>query len=129
MLAEDSDRYAVYDSIRAQRTWASPRTEPKDEIYHIGMFLRLWMELESTIRNAAPPRRSGPVIPTTSQLLSMNLLTEDTVYDFDQLRRMRNNLVHGVEPQTAEDLDEATKRLNTVLIDIKQRLRDQGEGD
>jgi hypothetical protein len=42
---------------------------------------------------------------------------------------MRNNLVHGVEPQTAEDLDEATKRLNTVLIDIKQRLRDQGEGD
>ena len=120
LLAEDSGRYAVYDSIRTQRPWESPKTPPEDEIYrHIGMFMSRWMELEAFVRDAAPPQRgSGPVIATTRQLRGMNLLTEATEYDYDQLRRMRNLLVHGVELPTAADLDEATKRLDIILTDI-----------
>jgi hypothetical protein len=131
ILAEDSDRYEIYDSIRAQRTWQSSRTGPEDEInHHIGMFMRPWIELETLIRDYAP-RREGrpPVIPTARQLLSMELLTKDTVYDFDQLRRMRNSLVHGVELPTLAELDEATRRLDIILTDIKRRMRGQMEGE
>ena len=131
LLAEDSSRYEIYDSIRAQRPWASQRTESEDQIYrHIGMFMSRWMELEALVRDAAPRQKGrGPVIPTTRQLLSMNLLTDDTAYDFDQLRRMRNALVHGVELPTVADLDEATRRLDVILDDIKRRLRDQRESE
>jgi hypothetical protein len=42
------------------------------------MFMSRWMELEAVIRDATPSqRRPGPVIATTRQLQSMNLLTED----------------------------------------------------
>jgi ppGpp synthetase/RelA/SpoT-type nucleotidyltranferase len=130
LLFEDSSRYAVYDAIRAQRSWESSQTEPEDELYHhIGKFMKCWMELESLLRNAVPPqKRNRPIILSTGQLLSMNLLTEDTAYDFEQLRRIRNLLVHGVELPSARDLDEATKRLRVILADIKRRLDDQAEG-
>jgi hypothetical protein len=131
ILAEDSDRYEIYDSIRAQRTWQSPRSGPEDEMnHHIGMFMRPWIELETLIRDHAP-RREGrsPVIPTARQLLSMELLTEDTIYDFNQLRRMRNSLVHGVELPTLVELDEATRRLDIILADIKRRMRGPNESE
>jgi ppGpp synthetase/RelA/SpoT-type nucleotidyltranferase len=124
LLAEDSNRYEVYDSIRTQRPWASPRTQSEDEVYHyIGMFMSRWIELEGLVRSAAPPQRNNrPIIMTAGQLLEMNLLTEDTVYDYDQLRRMRNLLVHGVELPTVAELGEATRRLDIILDDMKRRL-------
>jgi ppGpp synthetase/RelA/SpoT-type nucleotidyltranferase len=127
LLFEDSSRYEIYNAIRAQRPWASPKIESEDEVYrYIGMFMKCWMELESLVRDATPPQKvNRPFIPTTRQLLNMNLLTEDTAYDYDQLRRMRNLLVHGMELPSVADLDEATKRLRVILADIKQRLYEQ----
>jgi uncharacterized protein YutE (UPF0331/DUF86 family) len=66
-------------------------------------------------------------MPTARILQGMGLLTEETAFDFDQLRRMRNLLVHGVEVPPIADLDEATNRLQTLLDDIEERL--QGPGD
>jgi hypothetical protein len=92
------------------------------------MFMKFWIELESLIRESVPPQRGArAIIPSAGQLISMNLLTEDTAYDFEQLRRMRNLLVYGVELPSVRDLDDATKRLRVILAAIKRRLDDQGE--
>ena len=129
LLAEDSSRYDIYNSIRTQRFWTSPRTDSDDEIYrHIGMFMSRWMELEALVRSAtgSQPGR-GPAIPTANQLISMELLSPDKVFDFNRLRQMRNFLVHGVELPQPTELNEATNRLDTILAEVRRQVeRRQG---
>lgn len=126
LLAEDSGRYAIYERLRAHRPWIQVRTESENEAYaRIGMFLSRWMELERLLRDVAPSKpgyRQGPVLPTARELSRLDLLPDDILYDFDQLRRMRNLLVHGVEIPPLADLDDATRRLDAILDEIRRRL-------
>lgn len=126
LLAENSERYAIYDSIRAQRPWARVRTDSDQEIYsRIGMFMTRWMALEALLRDLLPSRPGrGPILPTTYQLADLGLLSKDTLREFDGLRRMRNLLVHGVEFPALADLEEATRRLDVILDEIR-RLKEQ----
>ena len=128
LLAEDSNRYEIYNSIRRQRPWAGKGPDFDNETYrHIGMFMSRWMELEVLLRRNLPPG-ARPSIPNARQLEGMNLLSGDMVYEFDQLRRTRNALVHGVELPSIDYLDEATERLDMIIAEIKRRLEEQGEG-
>lgn len=130
LLASDPSRYDIYNSIRAQRLWTSPKTDADDELYHhIGMFMSRWMELEALLRevSASQPSR-GPVLPTARQLITMELLSPDKVFDFDQLRRMRNLLVHGVEVPELAELDDATSRLDTILAEIRRQAETRQDG-
>jgi ppGpp synthetase/RelA/SpoT-type nucleotidyltranferase len=130
LLAEDSERYKIYDSIRKQRPWARVETDSDLETYsRIGMFMARWMELEALLRELLPPESGrGPVIPTARELGRLNLLPEDMLREFDRLRRMRNVLVHGVEFPALADLEEATRRLDVVLDEIR-RLKRQRDAD
>jgi ppGpp synthetase/RelA/SpoT-type nucleotidyltranferase len=127
LLAEDSGRYEIYNSIRAQRPWARVTTESDHETYrHIGIFMARWIELEALLREMHPPKPSrGPVIPTTQQLMTLGLLPPDMIRDYDWLRRMRNLLVHGVEIPPLEDLDDATRHLDVILEEIRRRKGQQ----
>ena len=108
LLAEDSQRYEIYDSMRSERPWARVKTDSDYETYrHIGMFMTRWMELEALLRELFPAKPRGAIMPTTHQLSSLNLLPDDMLREFDRLRRMRNLLVHGVELPALADLEEA----------------------
>jgi ppGpp synthetase/RelA/SpoT-type nucleotidyltranferase len=130
LLAEDSERYKIYDSVRARRPWTSIPDNSDNEVYqHIGMFMARWIELEALLRDLLPSGpRNGPVIPTTSQLAEAHLLRDDSLRDYDSLRRLRNLLVHGVEFPALEDLAEATRRLDRVLAEIRETKRDLSDG-
>lgn len=130
LLAEDSERYEIYNSIRAQRPWARVRTDSDNEVYHnIGMFMTRWMALEALLRELSPPMSGGsPVIPTIRRLTTLELLPPDMLRELDRLRQMRNILVHGVEFPVLPDLEEATKRLDVILEEIRRRRTDS-DGD
>jgi ppGpp synthetase/RelA/SpoT-type nucleotidyltranferase len=130
LLAEDSERYKIYNSIRAQRPWTRVTTESDQEIYrHIGMFMAQWIALEALLRELYPAEKGrGPLLPTTRQLRSLGLLPDEMIYDYDQLRRMRNMLVHGVDFPPLENLEEATRRLDVIVEQIRQR-KDQQDGN
>ena len=58
-------------------------------------------------------------MPTNREL--MHLLDPGLLREFDGLRRMRNELVHGIETPSPSILNEAIQRLNAILADIKRR--------
>ena len=130
LLAEDSQRYEIYESIRVQRPWTRVKTDSDNEVYrHIGMFLTRWIGIEALLREAAPPQPGrGPVIPTSQQLRSLGLLPDDLLREFDRLRQMRNMLVHGVELPGFADLEQATARLDVIMGEIRRRKRQQDNG-
>lgn len=131
LLGADPTRYDTYNSIRAQRPWTSSRTDSDDELYrHIGMFLSRWRDLEALVRQVggSEPGRAT-VLPTSRQLVTMELLSPDKIFDFEQLRRMRNALVHGVELPEISELDDATNRLDTVLAEVRRQAEKRQDGD
>jgi ppGpp synthetase/RelA/SpoT-type nucleotidyltranferase len=131
LLAEDPSRYEIYESIRAQRPWGRALISPDDEAYaYIGKFMARWIELEALLRELAGPQQGrGPIIPSTLQLASMDLLSKHMLREFDRLRRLRNMLVHGIEMPTLADLDEATRSLEAVLAAIRRRLREERDNE
>ena len=129
LLVADQSYYQIYNSIREQRPWVSARTTADEELYrHIGMFMSRWMELEALVRQVSRslPGRS-PVLPTAQQLLTLGLISQDHVFDFESLRRMRNLLVHGVELPAGEQLDEAANRLDGILAEVRRQAENRGD--
>jgi ppGpp synthetase/RelA/SpoT-type nucleotidyltranferase len=125
LLLEDPERYDLYRSIRAQRPWATVRTDSvSDDPYRqFGLFIAKWTELERLLRGTIKSKKPGGlVIPFGRDLASQNLLTEDLAREFDRLRRMRNELVHGVEPPGGAELEYAIRRIDLIIEEIRRRL-------
>jgi ppGpp synthetase/RelA/SpoT-type nucleotidyltranferase len=125
LLAEDPSRYELYNTIRAQRR--SPLYGPDSDIVEtynqFGVFLSRWNELERLLRGL---QRGRAILPTRSQLERLHLLDDDMTAEFDLLRRLRNNLVHGVETPSAAELAEAARRLDIIIAEIKRRIQSNG---
>lgn len=129
LLAEDVQRYEIYESIRAQRPWARVKTDSDYETHrYIGMFMTRWRDLETLLHELVPNSAGHVRVMPTYQLLRSVLLPDDMVGELDRLRRMRNLLVHGVEMPALADIEEATRRLDVILDEIRQikRQRDNG---
>jgi ppGpp synthetase/RelA/SpoT-type nucleotidyltranferase len=124
LLAEDPKRYEIYTSIRAHHFQTPLRTDSNQELYmHIGRFMSTWRDLEALVRQATELQSGrSPVLPTGRQLVTLELLSPGMVNGFEQLRRMRNLLVHGVELPELADLDDATNRLAEILTEMKRQF-------
>lgn len=122
LLAEDTSRYKTYLSVRAE---AHRRTVEQDfgddDFYgHVGRFLARWTEFERLVRELASTEGlSGPVGPIGRQLQRLEFLDSGMRHEIDFLRRMRNNVVHGIEMPTVGDLAEATQRLESIVTEIR----------
>jgi ppGpp synthetase/RelA/SpoT-type nucleotidyltranferase len=116
VLSEDAGRYPIFEEIRTAR----PSPEPLEPEVHeaMGEFLKSWIEFERLTREMAPPeaRQRGPVIPTSRVLASIAQLDGDTRMQYEQLRRMRNHLVHGIEIPDPRDLREAARQLDAIRL-------------
>lgn len=133
LLAADQQRYDLYNAIRNERFFFTyPRTDSEEELYRrIGMFMSGWIQIEAIVRQLgeSQPGRRNSVLPTARELIAMGLINPKDAFDFDQLRRMRNLLVHGVEFPELTVLDEATRRLDLILAEIRRRLRKRQDDD
>jgi ppGpp synthetase/RelA/SpoT-type nucleotidyltranferase len=125
ILSEDSKRYGLFEELRAARpaTDVSPdAVEPIAPDLHeaMGAFLSAWTEMERTIREKAQVAVSNParIVPTMRLLDSFAQLDPDTRMQFDRLRRIRNNLVHGIEVPAPIDLREAAQQARGLLAKL-----------
>lgn len=126
MLAEDRGRYAIYDEVRASHRVpadsapsANASTE-REANQAMGYFLSQWAELERFIRESSVDEsgQKAPAIPSVRALTRLGLRDGDTLIQFDRIRRLRNQVVHGVEIANPADLHEAgdnIKRLKECL--------------
>lgn len=126
ILSGDSERYKLFETLRAARpaTDVSPDAEePIAPDLHeaMGQFLSAWTEMEQTIRQntQATDHYTSRVIPTARHLSSYTNLDVDTKLQFDHIRRIRNNLVHGIEVPNPIDLREAAQQVRSILAKIR----------
>jgi ppGpp synthetase/RelA/SpoT-type nucleotidyltranferase len=130
LLAEDPKRYEIYSRIRASKNQSKAigdRAPDGTPFKEVGYFLTQWLKLEQLLREVAPtanPRR--PVMPSARVLQTLGIYDDELAFDLEQLRHMRNSVVHGVDTPPALFLREAGDRVDTVITEIMRRLDGRG---
>ncbi|MFD3491476.1 GTP pyrophosphokinase family protein [Streptomyces sp. NPDC058690] len=123
ILAADTSRYSVFDSIRMRMGGAKePGGPDRGDRHHelIGRFMIEWAEFEGIIRSVAPLDKSdAALVPLTRLLRGFPDLDAATRLEIDNLRRIRNILVHGGRVQGSAFLVEALERLEAVTARLK----------
>jgi ppGpp synthetase/RelA/SpoT-type nucleotidyltranferase len=126
VIAEDESAYQTYLSVRAEDDSSrgeSSRYGSRDEPgpVEVGRFLMRWTELERLLREQVPPAGRWRVTPATSTLERLGVFNPQMSVEFDRLRQLRNDVVHGLELPSARDLAQATQRLATLISEIEHR--------
>lgn len=129
LLADDASRYKPYKELREVTDRESSflsqdeRLTAPDIQQAIGQFLAKWIEFERMIRERATApgfegRRIG--FPTARVLSELQLFDEETSWEIDRIRRLRNNLVHGIEIPDVAEINEASYRLEAILQSVRK---------
>ncbi len=85
----------------------------------IGTFLQSWIDFEKSVRAKLDSQVATPL----SHLLQRFRFQNDQALGFEveRIRRIRNNLVHGIEMPDAETLASAASRLDQITAVIKKK--------
>lgn len=126
LLADDDSRYKVYEEVRTADK-AFPSVVPGQARFAepgiheaMGFFLSQWIELERLVRRLSHDGdRRGLIMPTGQVLERLGLHDAETRMEIERIRRLRNNLVHGIEVPDPADLWEAGQRLQAIVPSLK----------
>ena len=113
LIEEDQSRYETYLAIRSDADVSRTDQTGIDGTAYadIGLFLTQWVRFERLLRELVPstdPER--PVMPTSRDVHQLHLVDRETRIELDHLRRVRNELVHGIEVPSPANLRAATQR-------------------
>jgi ppGpp synthetase/RelA/SpoT-type nucleotidyltranferase len=130
ILAADPTHYSAYSEVRdereRQRSFESPVEAQRSADQHeaLGRFLANWITFERIIREAAEPlamgTTHGPVVPTKRVLQRLEAVDQVGLFEVERLRRMRNNLVHGVETPGAPYILDAAEALARLIAKLAE---------
>jgi hypothetical protein len=88
----------------------------------MGFFLAQWINFERAAREIVKRKGGGQLdkgrlalVPSTKMLNLLGVLDDDIRWEVERIRRVRNNLVHGVEIPAPSDLQEDGERLQTIV--------------
>ncbi|WDZ84904.1 GTP pyrophosphokinase [Micromonospora cathayae] len=132
ILAEKPDRYGAYQTIRQNRraAFSDAKADSNGTATQIGSFLMHWIELEHLMRDIGPQLGlHRNLLPQGRHLRQSGLLPKEMVVEYDRIRQLRNHLVHGFEPASAVQLEEASQRLQEVTAEIRRRLENFKDGE
>jgi hypothetical protein len=129
LLTEDAGRYKTYEELREVTDRESGFLSQDERLtapeiqWAIGQFLAKWIAFERMIREKATApgfegRRIG--FPTARVLSELQLFDEETSWEIDRIRRLRNNLVHGIEIPDVAEINEASRRLEAILQSVRK---------
>ena len=125
MLAADSSRYTAFGEVRderdRQRSFESPSETQRSAEQHeaLGRFMTGWITFERIVREAAYSAAiesgMGPECRCVRVLQQLEGLDQTSLYEIERLRRLRNNLVHGIEIPSSFFILQAAEDLGTSL--------------
>jgi ppGpp synthetase/RelA/SpoT-type nucleotidyltranferase len=128
LLAEDESRYKLYEEIKTTKDRTPWKGQEKiidsEAVKPIGVFLSKWIELERLVRHIVEIRtgKSAGVLPPMRLLGSLQVSNARTRSELESIRRLRNNLVHGIEVPEPPILLEAAQRLEQILAELRKTL-------
>ena len=130
LLAEDEARYKVYEEVRASRPapgdYGPTFREAMEPDLHeaMGFFLARWIAFERVVREKVA-RRAGESLSTSVPMFrvldAFGVLDKETRREVEFLRRIRNNVVHGVEIPDATGLRQAGEQLQSITERISRQ--------
>ncbi len=98
-------------------------------------FISLWIDLETITRlithelQSLPPNlRQGNVLqPSASVFRALGLFTQDeeALRTVERLRRLRNQIVHGIESPSGDYLSENIKLLENLFFNLKNQSSEE----
>ena len=117
-IRKDSYYDGIKDLIAKKKQYLSSFNA---EDAQLGIFLKKWVSLERRINEITqqfgtwrtPDGKRKPVAAIRE------ILPDEIWYKYAELRRFRNNLVHGQESPTSEDLETYTYRIEEILQELK----------
>lgn len=113
LLSEDASRYAVYNEVLASRVQREGSAEASEAL---GIFMSAWIEFERVARSRAEDsvyERSRSV-PTAAALEKSGLIDAQAREVIENIRRIRNAVVHGLESRDPAELRDAGDKLRAV---------------
>lgn len=128
LVSEDASRYRMYDEVRLLEqpfsslafVSSSQTAGSNERELAIGRFMTEWITFERFLRQTLPATGPRPVVPTPRTIdLLLGVSTSDR-QEMDRIRRLRNELIHGVSFPHDEDIRDATESLRR----INERLTD-----
>ncbi|QSB14171.1 RelA/SpoT domain-containing protein [Natronosporangium hydrolyticum] len=127
LLAEDAARYRVYNSLHIDRVAVESGTA-EEESAALGIFMARWIELEKLIRELAVAKGAErPLLQAGRQLKDLGVIPPELIVEFDQLRRLRNQVIHAVERPGADYLVQVSRRVDTIIGEIQRRISESDD--
>lgn len=129
ILAEQPNLNNVFQEAKRILTVKNPYSssaaaESSAQAETLGSFIKRWIEFETVLMgivNEKSPHFSPRwTVLSTKSLAQLKLFDEQTVFTIDQLRRLRNQVVHGVEPADEMALRSASRELASLTRKISE---------
>lgn len=101
----------------------------EDETVMLGEFMQAWVNFEKTLLDAASllkvDTRGRPVMPLhiVEVLASGGFISKVELNEINQIRQIRNQVVHGVLNYKDALKPEMTKRLESITSELRKRLQ------
>lgn len=125
LLAEDPTRYPLHESLRASRPvpgdYVGKTREEVDPETHeeVSQFLVRWVDFEKKIKEKAKRLGVQGIYASSTLLSRLGVEDETLLKDFERIRRMRNEVVHGLSLPSAENLRDAGGRIEEISKELK----------
>jgi ppGpp synthetase/RelA/SpoT-type nucleotidyltranferase len=125
LLGEDKKRYPMYERIRASRPvpgdylgQGSNQTDTETQ-EEIGRFLERWVTFEQKLNAKAKGLGAQGLYPSRTLLSRLGIKDETLLKDFERIRRVRNDVVHGLSLPPLHELRNEGSRIEELsnLID------------
>lgn len=121
IISGDNEKYHLYsDIIRFKR---KDNTLSVDIQQSIGFFMSKWIELEMLLRTIIDNQLDSVKdyrVVNSKILRNIGLLQNQELSEFDHLRRIRNNLAHGIEIPEPEYINSAGTAIQELIETLKK---------
>jgi ppGpp synthetase/RelA/SpoT-type nucleotidyltranferase len=133
ILAADPQRYRAYAEVRAATPAKETSQEPNliggsrgNADSALGNFLAQWISFERFLRELGRERNldsRGTAIPSPRALRMLEVFDANRLNEIEQIRRLRNNLVHGIEVPDADLIKGSGLMLAEILSELAKDQR------
>jgi len=129
ILSDNKALYRKYGEARIERGDRSPSRYPMSsaaatgEEKILGRFLSKWIQLEMMLRREVR-RKLGTqkvLYPNASVFVKSLIPHRQTEYDF--IRRLRNDVVHGSRILSPAELADSEEKLNRLIEELKEKTK------
>lgn len=124
ILAEDETLYQAYNDARLAVSKKDPFGSADEAVSYfaeeraLGYFMHRWIALEAVFRKTASDTASGAAAGKLLQqeTLSSDLLEPETAAEISRIRRLRDQVIYGMEFPSEQELMAAGNFLERVLV-------------